>query len=291
MDDAEVVITPLPLDQQNSLWMWTTAQLRASGMSKHSIAAAVSAGALVRARRGRYVRRDADDDACVAAAISARLTCVTLLSKYGVFVREQPEGVHAHVPRSASRTAVPGEGVLHWRPLSTEAPAEFCAVSVLDALIHASECVDDVDFVAAVDSALHLQLLTRRDLDRLFSAVRPAKRLLRRLVNGRAESGTETIVRLLAIRLGFRVEVQKYIDGVGRVDLLLDGWLVVECDSKAHHSSWDEQREDRRRDQELAKRGYASYRALAEDILFHLDRVEAALRGYLLVGRKRRVGA
>jgi very-short-patch-repair endonuclease len=35
---------------------------------------------------------------------------------------------------------------------------------------------------------------------------------------------------------------------VGRVDFLVEGWLIIECDSKAHHEGWDKQRRDRRRD-------------------------------------------
>jgi very-short-patch-repair endonuclease len=277
---------PSTAQDSASLWMWTTAQLRASGMNKHDIARAVGSGALIRARQGRYVRRDAHPDAVVAAAISARLTCVSLLTKHGVFVKRSPDGVHVHLPRSASRTVAPPGGALHWRPLLRAAPSEICAVGVLDALIHASDCLGDGDYVAAVDSALHLRLIGPEDLTVLFTSIAPRKRLLRRHVDGRAESGPETIVRLLAAELGFTVEVQKRISGVGRVDLLLDGWLVVECDSKAFHSSWEQQREDRRRDQELARRGYAIYRALAEDVLFHLERVEAALRGLRSRGRR-----
>lgn len=266
-------------DEAAQMWMWTTRQLRASGMSRHDIARAVALGSLVRARQGVYVRRDAHPDVVAAATISARLTCVSLLSRRNVFVRESPAGVHVHVPRTASRVASPDGGAVHWRPLLVPAEKELCAVSVLDALVHASECLDDGDFVAAVDSALYLRLIGPRELDRLFSTISPRKRLLRRHVDGRAESGPETLVRLMARELGFEVEIQVQIDGVGRVDLLLDGWLVIECDSKAHHSSWEAQREDRRRDQTLAELGYGRLRVIAEDILFHPERVGAALSG------------
>lgn len=74
---------------------------------------------------------------------------------------------------------------------------------------------------------------------------------------------------------------------IGRVDLVVDGWLVVECDSKAFHSSWDQQREDRRRDQALAALGYVVYRPIAEDILYHPDLVIAALKGLLALPMRR----
>ena len=41
--------------------------------------------------------------------------------------------------------------------------------------------------------------------------------------------------------LGCDIALQVEFDGVGRVDLVLDGWLVVECDSKQFHASWEAQ--------------------------------------------------
>ncbi len=107
-------------------------------------------------------------------------------------------------------------------------------------------------------------------------------------MDGRAESGSETLVRLMLRALGRRAELQVVIRGVGRVDLVVDGWLVIECDSKAFHSSWDQQREDRRRDQALAALGYVVYRPIAEDILYHPDVVVAALKGLLALPMRRR---
>ena len=88
-------------------------------------------------------------------------------------------------------------------------------------------------------------------------------------------------MRLIALSLGFTVELQVKIAGVGRVDLLVDGWLVVECDSRAFHSDWAQQREDYRRDLALAERGYLRVRFLAEDILYRPDAVASALRSVL----------
>lgn len=78
---------------------------------------------------------------------------------------------------------------------------------------------------------------------------------------------------------GWNVEVQVVICGVGRVDLLLDGWLIVECDSKEFHQSWEQQRKDRERDREAAARGYITLRLLAEDCLYHPEKVLDAVRG------------
>ncbi|MFJ4158821.1 DUF559 domain-containing protein [Microbacterium testaceum] len=101
-----------------------------------------------------------------------------------------------------------------------------------------------------------------------------------------AESGPETIVRLMLRSLGLRWEAQVRIPLVGRVDFVVAKWLIIECDSKAHHSSWDAQREDRRRDRAAAAAGYGTLRLLAEDILYRPDTVQAAIAG--LASRHRR---
>ena len=91
-------------------------------------------------------------------------------------------------------------------------------------------------------------------------------------------------MRLLLLRLGCAVDLQVPIVGVGFVDLVVDGWLVIECDSKAHHSSWEQQLKDYRRDLELARQGYCVLRLTAEDILYREQDVFAALTGLLRRG-------
>lgn len=104
---------------------------------------------------------------------------------------------------------------------------------------------------------------------------------IRGLLDRRAESGTETLMRLLLRTLGCNVDVQVWIRGVGRVDFVVDGWLIVECDSKAHHEGWKKQKRDRRRDIAAAALGYTTIRPLAEDILYDRDAVLAAMQAIL----------
>jgi hypothetical protein len=42
-------------------------------------------------------------------------------------------------------------------------------------------------------------------------------------------AGAETLVRLMLRTVGARFEPQVEVPGVGRVDVLVDGWLIVEC--------------------------------------------------------------
>lgn len=43
--------------------------------------------------------------------------------------------------------------------------------------------------------------------------------------------------------LGRPIDLQVRIAGVGRVDLVVGGWIVVECDSKEFDESWAAQME------------------------------------------------
>lgn len=259
--------------------VFRSAQLRGLGWTKRQIAAAVRQGALQRARRGAYVPAGTPGDVVRAAAEGGRLACVSALAQLGVFVHSA-ERVHLHFDRGAWKHApAQPKDVWHWQKLLRTPHPCASAVSVVDALAQALWCETPRNAVACIDSALHLGLIREDDLDEVFAVAPARRRILRALVNGRAESGTETIVRLIARQLGFRVEVQAWFSGVGRVDLLLDGWLVVECDSAGFHASWEAQRTDRRRDLALAARGLVCVRFIAQDILFHPERVVAALRG------------
>jgi hypothetical protein len=50
-------------------------------------------------------------------------------------------------------------------------------------------------------------------------------------------AGSEPILRLLVRAAGLEFDIQVFIDGVGRVDTLIEGCLVVEADSRRHHAA------------------------------------------------------
>nr|BFF10570.1 hypothetical protein GCM10025699_18730 [Microbacterium flavescens] len=135
--------------------------------------------------------------------------------------------------------------------------------------------------IATLDSALHRRLIGIDDLNTVFAALPARFHALRALVDARAESGPETLVRLMARVLGCDVRLQVEFDDIGRVDLLLDGWLVVECDSREFHQDWKTQVKDRERDVALAALGYCTLRVTAAMIMYRPDDVFAALRGLI----------
>jgi very-short-patch-repair endonuclease len=267
----------------------TRADLLHAGYTRRSIQAAVRRGELVHVRRDRYLAADADEKFARAVRVGGRLTCLSLLSLLGVFVLENRR-LHVHVHPTASRLRSPQNRekrlsarprtrlVLHWTKL-IEVAGSSSAVSVLDALAHSVLCQPPRAAVATLDSALNRGLISSIQLAELFAALPARFGMLAGLVDGRAESGPETLVRLMARMLGCEIQLQVEFEDIGRVDLVLDGWLVVECDSEQFHATWAAQVRDRKRDLALAALGYATLRLPAATIMYQPDDAFAALRG------------
>ncbi len=244
----------------------TAASLRAQGAGKQQIAEAVDSGRLRRIRRGRYVGADVHDDLVKAGCLGARLDCVSLLRMLGVFVRTE-DRLHVQVERGTSRIPDPSRDVVrHWRVSTCRRTA--LAADLIDALAQAVRCQSPRDAIATLDNAWHLGLVDESAIADVFARLPLRYRPLRALVDPRAESGPETLMRLLLRGLGCDVELQMKIPGVGRVDLVVDGWLILECDSRGFHDGWEAHKRDRRRDLAAAALGYTTVRPLAEDILY-----------------------
>ncbi|MCK6066728.1 MULTISPECIES: type IV toxin-antitoxin system AbiEi family antitoxin domain-containing protein [Microbacterium] len=258
---------------------WRTAELRAAGWTKVQLRAMVDLGRLIRVRQGRYAPGDLPAPLLEAARLGGRLDCVTLLALLGVFVRSVAT-LHVQFDNGASRLPPrPVEAVPHWRP-STGA-SHTLAADIIEALAQAVRCQAPRDAVATLDSAWHLGVVDEADIAGIFARLPLRYRALRGLLDKRSESGPETLMRLLLRALGCRVDVQVRIPTVGRVDLVIDGWLIVECDSRAYHEGWEAQRRDRRRDLAAAALGYTTVRPVAEDILFRYEDVVAAMKAVL----------
>lgn len=258
--------------------VYTRAELMAGGARSRDITAAVRSGRLIRARENVYLSPDADDDCVEACRIGGRLACVSELARWGVFVLDVSV-LHVDVPATSSRLR-PGmrQTRVHW---SKRRPTGWASVDIVEALVEATRCQPVRAAIATLDSALHLGLIDEVGLGEVFAELPQRLQFIRGLLDERAEAGSETLMRLLLRTLGCSVELQVRIAGVGRVDLLVDGWLIVECDSRTHHGSWEQRRVDLRRDQAAAALGMPTYRPIAEDIFWHPERVAAAVRGLL----------
>lgn len=253
----------------------------------------------MRARRNHYLPGDAPVSILRAVRVGGQLTCLSLLQLAGVFVLRNSR-LHVRAAHTMSRLRSPHDrwrrlehrsvrGVhVHWEVLIDPCPHEATCVSVVDALAAAARCQPPRATVATFDSALHLGFVDEQDLDDIFASLPVRYRALRPLIDGRAESGAETLLRLILRSLRCKVELQVVIDGVGRVDLLVDGWLIIECDSEEFHSGWHYQERDRLRDLASAERGYTVLRPTARLIFTEPERVRAAVHGLLSARRRLR---
>ena len=111
------------------------------------------------------------------------------------------------------------------------------------------------------------------ELDRLTVDIPQAARILQRVELG-AGSGTETRVRLMLRRLRIRFVTQCVIRGVGRVDFLIGDRLILEVDSRSHHTSLEHYAKDRRRDAEAAAMGFMTMRTTFEEVMYDLAVLE-----------------
>lgn len=278
-----MVDPPLTPSQALSATSLSTRGLERCGLDKRMIRRLVAEGRLVRLRRGRYADPRCHPHVLDAGRAGGRLDCVSLLAILGVFVRERAE-LHIQFDRGASRIPPRRHDVTsHWR--NGGKPSDDLCADLIGALAQAVRCQSPRDAVATLDSAWHLGVVDEAGMAEVFRRLPRRYQPLRRLLDRRMESGPETLVRLILRGLGCTIDVQVQIPGVGRVDFVVDGWLIVECDSKAHHDGWDAQRRDRRRDIAAAALGYTTIRPMAEDVLYAYDATATALRAVVLTRR------
>lgn len=112
--------------------------------------------------------------------------------------------------------------------------------------------------VAVIDSALRATPLTPVELRFAMASWRPRARAASALADERAESGTESVLRVLLHEAGILATPQAPLPlgGGQRADLLVGDRLLIECDSEAHHADPSNRRADLRRDESLMALGF-----------------------------------
>lgn len=252
-------------------------------MSGRQITAAVNSGILTRVRRDRYAVPNTSGDVIEAVRIGGRLSCLSLLRTMGVFVH-RCDVLHVHAVPGTSRIRTPRDDQtkLHWHAQIGDDRA-LHAAPLLDAVAQSVRCQQPRAALATLDSLLHHGVMTEAMLADVFASL-PGRYLpLRALVDSSAASGPETFMRLILRALGLQFQTQVELPGVGFVDFVVEGWLIIECDSKEFHEGWDKQVEDRRRDTAAAALGYVTLRPLATDIMGDAERVRSTLAEVIAV--------
>lgn len=249
---------------------------------RREIDRAIAAGELVNLRRRWWARRDADEEVVRAVRAGGVLTCTSALRKHGVWT-PPTDRLHIRGNDATSR--------LHpdWCRLYGRQPAESDALDDLPtALLHAARCLPSEDFVVVCDSVLNNKSMSTTDLAVLF-ATHP-KTVVRSLerCDGRADSGTESMVRVRLARQNLQIRSQVFIPEVGRVDFVIGRSMIIEVDGFEYHADPQTFENDRLRDLHARALGYHPIRLTYHQVVHQWSVVGPLLAEMIQRGDHRR---
>jgi hypothetical protein len=281
---------------------WTSADLRAVGKSQRDIRRAIDHGAIVAVRRGHFAVKGTDPALVRAVRVGGIATSTTASRVRGLWTppdarlaaapdpnRLTPPDprLHVAVPRNAPRLHDPDDPtrllvrtddvVLHWTsPESVRAASATGIASPLLMLEHAFLSQPAERALAMTDSALTERYIRMADLHALAARLPVHLHHAVHSATPDADSGIESIGRFRLRLMGLDVEVLVRLSRIGTVDLLIDGWLVVEMDGKEFHEGERFER-DRQRDLAATTARYRTLRFSWRQVMFAWPSVETAI--------------
>ncbi len=237
----------------------------AAGFRARDLSRMVATGQIQRVRIGWYVDRFADRSMVEAVRVGGSVACVTAASLLGLWTPQVPE-IHILVPSNSSRfrspshsrvrfgRGHPGRTVIHWHDTPGAVPRAI--VGLEKCLLEVMDCLSAELAIAVLDSALASGMLSPSQLRDIGERGSQRHCNLIEQTDGRAASGLESASRVRLRAAGFSVRVQvEVLPGI-RVDLLIDGWLVIELDGEEFHGNAVGFERDRVRDAPLNAWGY-----------------------------------
>jgi len=245
------------------------------GVSDAALRRAVRAG-LLQPARGLYALPSAAPSDVALLIRRQLLTCISAAPFYGLWTVAPAGLLHVH-----HRRKVAAEGEVAHRELSLP-PHPYRPVAALgDVLIHALRCLPPRESLVMVECAVGRGDMSLQFLRERLPGRRNGKaRQMLEWVDRGAESLLETLARTTFRRAGIHVEAQVYIEGVGYVDLLLEGWLVVELDGR-HHSDWAQVKKDHHRNNKSVVQGYTVLRYYYADVVHRPEHMLAEVLAVL----------
>jgi very-short-patch-repair endonuclease len=234
--------------------------LRANGHSPTAIRQLAAAGAR-QPRKGVWALPGADPEYLSAIVNNGHVTCASAARRYGLWLKNEPARFHL-----ATRHCR-GKGFVRHGSPRFPLLATVPLAAVEDVVIHALTCLTEVDAIAVAQSAMKVFGVPRAILESELSADyygNARKRLAK--ADGISESVPEISARLLFESVGLDFVRQARVEGVGRVDFLVNGWLIVEVNGYAFHSSREDWRKDMARLNAAQLMGYGTLSYAPEQI-------------------------
>lgn len=251
---------------------------QAIGATRAQLCRAVDAAAVERLRNGVFAVPGTDPVVALAARHGGEVACVSALRRYGVWVLDDAALTHVWVGANGRAHDHPDCGCVTHRDAGASA---FGSVSLVHALVQAAACLGAETFFAAFESAWRLGLLTAADRVEVRSRLSARLRWLVDVARPDSDSGLESVLRLRLLRLGIVLRCQVWIDGVGRVDFVLDDRIILEVDGRMNHDGASLRHKDLVRDAEAAAQGYETLRFDYALVIHDWPRVERAILGRL----------
>ncbi|WP_439031869.1 endonuclease domain-containing protein [Gordonia terrae] len=272
--------------------VFTLTELAAMGWTADAIKQARRSETLTSLGYG-WVRASGADAAAVAAVTAGgALSCVSALRFHqkhghsGIWI--PPGHGETHVRRSKHMKSKPKpSGPFRWcQGFGRALPVQSAVDEIPVALNCAARCLSHEEWVAVVDSILNTTDWTIPDIQAEMGRVARTVAALFGRCDARAQSGTESIVRLRLIAAGFDVVVQPSIGGRERADLRT-GSLLIECDGRSYHSDAKAFANDRRRDRMTMLDRWMTMRLTYDDVVFDWEPVLEEIRAVTRADRHR----
>jgi very-short-patch-repair endonuclease len=234
--------------------------------SRYQLRHLLETAQLLQLRRGCYALPDATSGARRAVELNGSLSCVSALRFYGVDTPGDAGVVHVSVPSGRGGATPCPAGV---RRHHEDAPtgSNHRVVTFLAAATRAAVCLPYDEAVVALDRVTNgrPEMLLGQILTGVARANVSRARAFHIDVDRRSRSRIETLARLALRRAGLATVAGVVIPGVGEVDLLVEGRVIVELDGYAFHSDRQTFRRDRARDRAAARLGFITIRFAFED--------------------------
>jgi hypothetical protein len=273
----------------------TRAQLRAHGYSGYSLTRAVRAGILLRIRRSRYALLDTDEVTRTAISLGGRVGGLSAARQYGWWTGLDAR-IHVSWPAHGN-VAKPGrvlfgrrpEIVHHWRVLRSPESAsdDLRREPPLEALAQVLVSSDRETAIACADSAIRSGLVSEEQVRALLRSLPPRIAAWECYLDGRSDSGIESIVRIWLIDRGIPFVFHAPVDG-HEVDFLIGTSLVLQTDGREFHDPVAFAFRDAVQDFRASTRGYLPVRIRYAFVMFDPELWQRRVLEHLARGDHRR---
>ncbi|MFZ3452271.1 endonuclease domain-containing protein [Arthrobacter sp. 7Tela_A1] len=209
---------------------------------------------------GYYGLPDCPKELTLAASLGSSLSCASAAAILGWWLLEPPVQAHVRADRSIQHPGVCLHRGRRTRGRLIAAPADI----VRDAF----RCLPPLQALVIAESAVARNALTLRTLQHDLEQARDwqAQGLVAGMGRPKA-SPLEVCARYHLLAAGLEVQEEVLVPGVGRVDFVVAGRLIVEIDGFEFHSNRTHYRQDRNRWNAATAQGYHTLRITAELVL------------------------